>query len=135
MRITKRLLTLLLVLLGTGWVVSASQPQAVVWVDFDTTNIPEPKERTVTFMDDFVKPQFTGRMKRGTDLPRMVRMVVGAPKQASNVNAMDEVPDSSWYTNRHSLRPMTMQELARGPGRGEAPDFTGATITSVKKEG
>jgi hypothetical protein len=125
----------MVLLLGTGLAVSETPPQPVVWVDFDTRDIPEPKERNVSFMDDFVKPQFTGRWKRGTDLPRLVRAVIGAPKQAANVNALDETPDSSWFTNRHGLRPMTMDALARGPGRGDAPDFTGATITSVKREG
>ncbi|MEC7518401.1 MAG: hypothetical protein VYE22_00980 [Myxococcota bacterium] len=31
-----------------------------------------------------------------------------------NVNAVDEVPDSSWYQNRISRRPMSPEEVARG---------------------
>jgi hypothetical protein len=135
MRITKRLFTILTILLAAGWAVSASQPEPVVWVDADFKSIPEPKERTVDFFDDFVKPQITGRWKRGTDFGRLARMAVGAPKQAANVNALDEVPDSSWYTNRHGLRPMKIDELVRGPGSTEPPDFAGATITKVKLEG
>lgn len=135
MRITKRLLIILTILLGTGWAMSASQPEAVVWVDADTKNIPEPRERRVGFIDNFVKPQVTGRWKRHTDIGRLARMTVGAPKQAANVNALDEVPDSSWYTNRHALRHLTMAELTRGPGMAEAPDLIDATITNVKLEG
>jgi hypothetical protein len=35
--------------------------------------------------------------------------------QAVNVNALDEVPNSSWFTNRAGVRPMTAAEAIRGP--------------------
>ncbi|HEY8432187.1 MAG TPA: hypothetical protein VIL20_27635 [Sandaracinaceae bacterium] len=35
-------------------------------------------------------------------------------REAINVNAMDEVPDSSWFTNRIGMRPMTPEEIAAG---------------------
>src|SRR6185436_9189625 len=35
--------------------------------------------------------------------------------EATNVNAFDEVPDSSWFTNRIGRRPVTVAELTRGP--------------------
>src|SRR5262245_50775574 len=43
--------------------------------------------------------------------------------RAKNVNTIDEVPDSSWFMNRILARPMTIDELARGPliGTGPAP--------------
>ncbi len=34
--------------------------------------------------------------------------------EAANVNAFDEVPDSSWFINRIGARPMTLEEIARG---------------------
>ncbi len=34
--------------------------------------------------------------------------------EAINVNSLDEVPDSSWFTNRVGVHPMTTEELARG---------------------
>ena len=42
--------------------------------------------------------------------------------EASNVNTRDEVPDSSWFTNRHGREPMSIDELVRGPNRGQGPD-------------
>src|SRR5262245_3602896 len=44
--------------------------------------------------------------------------------RARNVNTIDEVPDSSWFTNRAGTRPVTVDEIARGPavGRPPAPD-------------
>lgn len=41
-------------------------------------------------------------------------------RPAINVNALDEVPDSSWYTNRLSRRLMSPEEVARGAC---PPDF------------
>jgi hypothetical protein len=44
------------------------------------------------------------------------------------------VPDSSWYTNRHHLHALTIEQLGRGPNQG-VPDFRGATITKAKTSG
>ena len=39
--------------------------------------------------------------------------------EAVNVNSVDEVPDSSWFTNRIGRKPMSEGELVRGPCEGE----------------
>jgi len=43
--------------------------------------------------------------------------------RAVNVNSIDEVPDSSWFTNRLGTRVMTAEEVETGPivGTGPAP--------------
>jgi hypothetical protein len=43
--------------------------------------------------------------------------------RARNVNSVDEVPDSSWFTNRILARPLSLDEAVRGPltGKGPAP--------------
>ncbi len=41
------------------------------------------------------------------------------PVRALNVNTIDEVPDSSWFTNRMGRRPMSIAEIVRGPDRVE----------------
>jgi hypothetical protein len=41
--------------------------------------------------------------------------------RAGDVNTVDEVPDSSWFTNRIGARPMTDAQLIRGPNFGPAP--------------
>jgi hypothetical protein len=38
--------------------------------------------------------------------------------RAMNVNTLDEVPDSSWFTNRIGRREMSIDEIVRGPDRG-----------------
>lgn len=62
---------------------------------------------------------------------------VPEPLPASNVNTVGEVPDSSWFTNRHGRSRMSVEELARGPDTtgGPAPGTwtivgrTGAGVT------
>ena len=107
----------------------------ILWLDFDMKNIPEPKERPNGFYDYFFKGQIVEHTKQNLDIPRWARRAAGRPKPAANVNALDEVPDSSWYTNRHYLHHMTIEELVRGPNRGAPPDFTGATVLKAKITG
>ncbi|HYR44308.1 MAG TPA: hypothetical protein VER98_14860 [Terriglobia bacterium] len=106
----------------------------VLWLDFDMKNIPEPEERSADFYNYFFKGQLIEHTKREFDIPRLIRHAVGKPRQAPNVNALDEVPDSSWYTNRHHLHTMTIEQLVRGPNQA-VPDFGGATITKAKITG
>lgn len=42
--------------------------------------------------------------------------------EAANVNSVDEVPDSSWFTNRIGRRPMPITELVRGGCEGPQLD-------------
>jgi hypothetical protein len=39
--------------------------------------------------------------------------------RALNVNTLDEVPDSSWFTNRIGRQPMSIAEIVRGPDQVE----------------
>jgi hypothetical protein len=41
--------------------------------------------------------------------------------EAVNVNALDEVPDSSWWTNRIGVRPVSAAEAREGPCKGVPP--------------
>ncbi len=42
--------------------------------------------------------------------------------RAKNINTIDEVPDSSWFTNRIGARTLTNEELTSGPNVGAPPD-------------
>ena len=42
--------------------------------------------------------------------------------RARNINTIDEVPDSSWFTNRIGATPVSAAELTRGPVIGDPPD-------------
>jgi hypothetical protein len=41
--------------------------------------------------------------------------------RAGNVNTIDEVPDSNWFTNRIGDKPLSIDEIVKGPIRAEGP--------------
>jgi hypothetical protein len=55
--------------------------------------------------------------------------------RAQNVNTIDEVPDSGWFTNRIHARPMTVDAIGRGPLVGDGPAPGRWTITHPKSAG
>lgn len=62
----------------------------------------------------------------------------GADEQgvrAQNVNTIDEVPDSSWFTNRIYARPVSTEELVRGPNTMDGPARGPWTIIRPKPAG
>ena len=52
--------------------------------------------------------------------------------RALNANTLDEVPDSSWFTNRIGRRPMSVAEIVRGPDKFERMDITDWVATRDK---
>jgi hypothetical protein len=55
---------------------------------------------------------------------------------AGDINTLGEVPDSTWYTNRHRQRRMSIAELRRGSGNTTPPDAGGAwQIVGAKSDG
>jgi hypothetical protein len=55
--------------------------------------------------------------------------------RAQNVNTVDELPDSSWFTNRIGARPMTVDELLTGPDTTTGPAAGPWTVISAKNDG
>jgi hypothetical protein len=55
--------------------------------------------------------------------------------RARNLNTIDEVPDSSWFTNRVGARRLTVDELVRGPIVGAPPDPSRWVIFREKTSG
>jgi len=55
--------------------------------------------------------------------------------RAKNVNTIDEVPDSSWFTNRVGSRTLSADELAKGPITGSGPDNSRWTLIREKASG
>jgi hypothetical protein len=54
---------------------------------------------------------------------------------AQNVNTIDEVPDSNWFTNRIFARPLAVAEAIRGPLVGDGPASGAWTVTHPKSSG
>ena len=55
--------------------------------------------------------------------------------RALNVNTVDEVPDSSWFTNRIGRKAMSAAEIARGPDLTERVNLTGWKVSGGKTTG
>jgi hypothetical protein len=59
--------------------------------------------------------------------PDLVSNLFGRPGdpavdvRAQNINTIDEVPDSSWFTNRIYARPLSVDEITRGPNTIDGP--------------
>ncbi len=55
--------------------------------------------------------------------------------RAANINTIDEVPDSSWFTNRIGVKPISVDEIARGPIAGAPPDPSRWVVVHHKTAG
>jgi len=88
-------------------------PDDPLWEDPDRMDIPEVEEFELLKDYDFIENTFGHPAKH--DGP------------AANVNTLDEVSDSSWFTNRLGRHPMTVEEIVRGP------DTTGGPAEGVWK--
>ena len=58
-----------------------------------------------------------------------------AGPRAKNVNTIDEVPDSSWFTNRILEKPVSVAEALRGATTGSGPVPGKWTVIRAKTEG
>ena len=57
-------------------------------------------------------------------------------RRAADVNSMDEVPDSTWFTNRIGVRDLSPDEIRRGPnGKGSPEKHLPLTIKTSKVSG
>jgi hypothetical protein len=55
--------------------------------------------------------------------------------RAGNVNTIDEVPDSSWFTNRVGSRALTLEDIVRGPNVAPPPDPSSWNVLREKSSG
>ena len=55
--------------------------------------------------------------------------------RALNVNTVDEVPDSSWFTNRIGRRDLPVADVVRGPDRADPVSLDGWVISGGKSTG
>jgi len=117
------LLTVLLV----AWIPASAQkflPDDPMLIDRDGLIDPgEPRVTKLSDYYDFLNNTFSSPGDRSS-------------KPAVNANTLGEVPDSSWFQNRHGRQRMTIQELVRGPNTGTGPSVTERWIvTEGKTEG
>lgn len=102
----------------------------------DRNNIPEPAYREINIAADAFKQTVDRQIGILFDFSRHVRALAHNPKQAKNVNAFDEVANSSWFINRNAYKRLSISETECGPNTGSGPDCTDTwTIIRAKAEG
>jgi hypothetical protein len=124
------------ILLATaiGCSASASLPPVrfanapVVAVVDDRRDVPaQPATRTFWPHMYFYDASFRFPVTRTLELPR--------PRRALGVNALDDVPDSTWFTNRIGARALTHDEIVTGPITDNPTLHLPWTVRSTKTGG
>jgi hypothetical protein len=128
----RRLLPLLAAMCATGLLVagvSASASGPRFYDDDPLTIEPETQDasgvqpREIDLVTDVLLNLFTRPGDQALDV------------RARDVNTIDEVPDSSWFTNRVGHRPVSIDELTRGPNAAAGPAAGQWTVIRPKTAG
>jgi hypothetical protein len=122
-----------LLLAASAWTARAHEP--VLWKDNDDLPIAEPAEdhEGDAIWWDGVRNMALYPLGKVLDLGQLAHTVgevtrIVGPTEAANVNALDEVPDSTWFTNRHARRRLSTEALAQGPNVGRPPAADGPLV-------
>ena len=97
-------------------------PDDPLLVDPETRDASMVREREISDPYDFVENTFLSPGDHTN-------------QRAMNVNTADEVPDSSWFTNRIGRRTLTIDEYVRGPNVSGPPAPGPWTVVSGKSDG
>lgn len=100
--------------------------QAVVWRVDDQKNIAEPEEAEFHYVASAMDWYALRRLTRTLEIRDL--------EEAHNVNALDEVPDSSWFTNRIGVTDLSPEQVALGTSDAGPPTLP-LTIISGKPGG
>src|SRR5439155_15338490 len=90
-----------------------------VWLERDSQDASSMQPLEVDLIVDV-----TTNLLAGTNIAQTSR--------AKNVNTVDEVPDSSWFTNRVGRRTLTPEDIAAGPNTTAGPASGPWTVTASK---
>jgi hypothetical protein len=119
-------LSLGVLLLAVGAVVPGAGPKFYrddpLWRDPETQDAAAARPVAISQQYDFIENTF---LDAGDEDGR----------RAVNINTVDQVPDSSWFTNRVGRDVWTSEQLARGPNTGSGPAPGIWTIVGAKSEG
>jgi hypothetical protein len=125
----RALVLVLLVACGSsskiGTVRFANQPP--VWRVDDRRDVPKPPAKREFYRYAYHFDTFYQRTIRGLELR--------GDRRALAVNSLDEVPDSTWFTNRLGAREVSPDEIRRGPGPSSPEDHKPWTVVKMKSGG
>lgn len=106
-------------------------------VDHDGQAIPIPQEREKSLYGHQVREAFIEPLSHLFDVPDKILWLTkqGPFHEAANVNAYDEVANSSWFTNRNHVRALSPEAVRLGTAEKELTPTPPYTIKSRKKGG
>lgn len=109
------------------------------WVDHDARPVPKPKERKISLYSYMFRQAIAEPISHAFDIPDKLLWLttpfgVTRKPASTNVNAFDEAPNSTWFTNRNTIRAVRPDEIRTGPFEGVAPEKPW-TVKDVKKSG
>jgi hypothetical protein len=99
-----------------------------LWVDRDDRPIPQPSEQIVSELYAIVYNSWLRH------LSLEYKAQCARDSGALNVNAWDEVPDSTWFTNRMGRQSLSFQQIVSGI-EGRSPKAGPWTIIRIEDEG
>jgi hypothetical protein len=125
--------------IGASLVACASELQRYplkdpVWYDDDQRPVsvdcvPDPEEpgKSLCRPEDYISPFAWDVADKTVFRPIVKFFAMDFGGEAANVNALDEVPNSSWFQNRIGVRPMTPEDVRVGSCGDKPIDPTTAT--------
>jgi len=128
---------LILALAGAAHAPAPVDP--TVWVDHDGHRIAQPRPRKINLYSYMFRQALIEPISHAFDIPDKVLLVTaplgaGRKREAVNVNVYDEVPSSTWFSNRNHFRSVPVDEIRTGPFDGVTPAKPW-TVSEVKSEG
>ncbi|HYM82103.1 MAG TPA: hypothetical protein VEY91_11935 [Candidatus Limnocylindria bacterium] len=95
-----------------------------------------PRERDYSYIYDMLDHSLVRPFTRVFDPALLLRKVVGRPRQAANVGENDQVRlPSTWWQPRIGFRPVTVEQMMKGPGSSAGPAPGKWTVTKAKTQG
>lgn len=96
------------------------------WKDSDALPIMQPPDWEPNLWGYYVRECIVGPVEHAFDIPDkllMVARIFGAhtQREAVDVNAFDEVPNSTWFTNRNHVRAVPVSSMALGSDSTRLP--------------
>jgi hypothetical protein len=109
------------------------------WVDGDRQAIAQPPDWQPNYWGQRVHQGLIDPLSHVFDVPdKLIGLAhavgVRTRREAVDVNAFDEAPNSAWFTNRNAMRAIPVSELAQGPDSAFLPAMPW-TIKHAKQGG
>ena len=123
---SKTIISTLIITVFLSLSINAQRPKVYtkeepIKVDFDMESIEQPESIETGYLYDFIDGTLFQPVRRNLDIQRRFRRITGKKKEAINVNVLDEVPDSSWYTNRIGTREFSIEEIKQASNVNPKP--------------